>query len=305
MNKKTSTFSNTLIWFGAGISIAEILTGTLFAPLGAVKGITAIIIGHIIGCALMLLTGLIGGRTAKSSMETVKMSFGKNGSLLFSLLNVIQLIGWTGIMIINGGIAAHSAMNLGGEWIWCIIIGALIIVWISVGIKNLDRLNSVALIALFLITIIMSGTIFKGGNGLTAYLTSDTITFGAAVELSVAMPLSWLPLISDYTRNAEKPFSVATASSIAYFFASVWMYIIGMGAAIFAQETDIALIMLKAGLGTLGLIVVVLSTVTTTFLDAFSAGVSSVSIFPKAKEKPVAIIITIIGTLLAIFTPIS
>ena len=51
--KKTSTFQNGLIWFGAGVSLAEILTGTSFAPLGMAKGLAAILIGHIIGCAMM------------------------------------------------------------------------------------------------------------------------------------------------------------------------------------------------------------------------------------------------------------
>lgn len=303
MNKKTSTLSNSLIWFGAGISIAEILTGTLFAPLGLGKGIAAIIIGHLIGCALLFFAGLIGGRTGKSSMETVKMSFGKKGSLLFSSLNVLQLIGWTAIMIVNGAAAAHSLSSIGGEWVWSIVIGALIIVWISVGIKNLDRLNTVAMTALFILTVILSRIIFNGG--ITAYYTPDTITFGAAVELSVAMPLSWLPLISDYTRNAEKSFSATLASSITYFFASVWMYVIGMGASIFTGEGDIAVIMFKAGLGVLGLIIVIFSTVTTTFLDAYSAGISSNSISEKLREKPAAIFVTILGVVLAIFTPIN
>lgn len=83
MNEKTSILSNSLIWFGAAISIAEILTGTLFAPLGFCKGLAAIILGHLIGCALLFFAGLIGGRTEKSAMETVKMSFGQNGSLFF------------------------------------------------------------------------------------------------------------------------------------------------------------------------------------------------------------------------------
>ena len=52
--KRTSLFANGLIWFGAGVSIAEILTGTYFAPLGFQKGLLAIIIGHIIGCACSL-----------------------------------------------------------------------------------------------------------------------------------------------------------------------------------------------------------------------------------------------------------
>ena len=37
--KKTSTFQNALIWFGAGVALAEILTGTAFAPLGMGKGL--------------------------------------------------------------------------------------------------------------------------------------------------------------------------------------------------------------------------------------------------------------------------
>ena len=55
---------------------------------------------------------------------------------------------------------------------------------------------------------------------------------------------------------------------------------IGMGAAIYTGETDIAQIMVKAGFGIVGLLIIVFSTVTTTFLDAYSAGASAVSI-PK------------------------
>ena len=46
-----------------------------------------------------LLAGLIGGRMRKSAMETVKMSFGQKGCLLFAILNVLQLAGWTAIMV--------------------------------------------------------------------------------------------------------------------------------------------------------------------------------------------------------------
>ena len=63
------------------------------------------------------------------------------------------------------------------------------------------------------------------------------MTFGAAVELAVAMPLSWLPLISDYTRDAEKPVQATWVSVIVYGLVSCWMYVIGMGAAIFTGES--------------------------------------------------------------------
>lgn len=302
MSEKTSTLSNSLIWLGAGISIAEILTGTLVAPLGFETGLLSVLLGHFIGCVLLFFSGLIGGLSQKSAMETVKLSFGQKGSLLFSSLNVLQLIGWTAVMIVSGASAASSIAGIGGDWVWCIVIGALIILWLAVGIKNLGKLNLLAMSALFILTVIMSVVIF-GGNG--ASQSNASISFGSAVELSVAMPLSWLPLISDYTKTAKKPFAATVASCVTYFFTSVWMYLIGMGAALFTGENDIAKIMLNAGLGAAGIIIVIFSTVTTTFLDVYSAGVSAQSISAKLKEKPAAIVVCVLGTLLAIFTPIT
>ena len=168
MKKQTSVFENSLIWFGAGVSIAEILTGTYFAPLGFEKGILAVIIGHIIGCAMLFCAGLIGGKCRKSSMETVKMSFGNKGGLLFSVL--------------NGSLSVNSILNMGdtGRWIACIVIGALIVLWILVGISNLGKLNTIAMAALFILTIVMCFFIFGNGNGMGA-AGDDSMSFGAAV----------------------------------------------------------------------------------------------------------------------------
>ena len=302
MEKRTSVFENGLIWFGAAVSIAEILTGTYFAPLGFGKGLLAILLGHVIGCVLLFFAGLIGGNTRKSAMETVKMSFGKYGSLLFSLLNILQLVGWTGIMIYDGALAANGIWGT-GQWLWCLVIGGLIVLWIVIGIENLGKLNTVSMAALFLMTIVLSFVIF--GKGGTDAAVSEAMSFGAAVELSVAMPLSWLPLISDYTRDAEKPVRATAVSAIVYGVISCWMYGIGMGAALFTGESDIAQILLKSGLGAVGLVIVVLSTVTTTFLDAWSAGISSESVSRKLKGKWVAIGAAVLGTAGAILFPMD
>ena len=131
------------------------------------------------------------------------------------------------------------------------------------------------------------------------------MSFGAAVELAVAMPLSWLPLVSDYTREAQKPFAATLASTLTYGLVSCWMYIIGMGAAIYTGEGDIALIMVKAGLGIAALVILILSTVTTTFLDAWSAGISSESLSKKLSGKWVAVAVTVIGTAAAMLFPMD
>lgn len=295
--RKTSAFSNGLLWFGAGISIAEILTGMLLAPLGFARALEAIILGHIIGGIIMYLAGLIGGRTGGSAMETVRISFGTQGAKLFAGLNVIQLVGWTAVMVGSAALAANTIAAIGMSW-WSIIIGAFIALWIIMGLKNLSKVNVVVMAALFILTIMLSMVVFQNG---TPTVPAGELTFGGAVELAVAMPLSWLPIISDYTRTAKKPVLVTAASCGAYFVASSWMFIIGMGAALFTGQDDIAAIMLQAGMGIAGILVVLLSTVTTTFLDAFSAGVSFQSLAPKASDKIMALAATVLGVVLAVF----
>lgn len=300
--KRTSTFENGLIWFGAAVSIAEILTGTYFAPLGFSKGLLAIVIGHIIGCTMLFLAGLIGGSARKSAMEITKISFGEKGSLLFAVLNIIQLVGWTAIMIYDGALAANSIWNI-GSWIWSIVIGGLIVLWILIGIKNLEKVNTIAMAALFLLSVVLSVVVL--GKGGMQNVSGEGMTFGAAVELSVAMPLSWLPLISDYTREAEKPVKATAVSAVTYGIVSCWMYVIGMGAAIFTGESDIAQIMVKAGLGIVGLLIIVFSTVTTTFLDAYSAGISSEAVSKKCNGKWIAVTVAFAGIVGAICLPLT
>lgn len=301
--KRTTSFQNGLIWFGAGVSIAEILTGTYFAPLGFAKGLAAILIGHVIGCAMFFFSGLIGGRTRKSAMESVKLSFGGKGGLIFAALNVLQLVGWTAIMIYDGA-AAIDGIFPGHAWVWCLVIGALILMWIAIGITNLGPVNQIAMAALFILTIVMCRVIFAKGSVWSAAPTSG-LSFGAAIELAVAMPLSWLPLISDYTREAEKPFAATMASTLVYGGVSTWMYIIGMGAALLTGGGNIAAIMVKAGLGIAALVIVILSTVTTTFLDAWSAGISTESLWKPGTGKNVALIATVIGMVLAMIFPMD
>ena len=206
-------------------------------------------------------------------------------------------------MIYDGALAADGIFSA-GRWIWCLVIGALIILWIVIGITNLGKINTIAMGLLFLLTLVLCKVIFFDGNVMTA-AADDSMSFGAAVELAVAMPLSWLPLISDYTREAKEPVKATAVSAIVYGLVSCWMYVIGMGAAIFTGESDIAQILLKAGLSIVGLLIIVFSTVTTTFLDAYSAGISSESIVSTIKGKYAAIAVTVIGTLGALLFPMD
>ncbi len=288
-----------LIWFGAGVSVAEIITGTYFAPLGFLRGISAILIGHAIGCVILFFAGYIGALSGKSSMEAAKYSFGITGSKMFAVLNVVQLAGWTGIMIYDGSLAA-SKLFFPEQKIWAIAIGFLIILWLFLDLKKLSKVNVAAMSALFMLTVILCFVISSEGK--LKFMSQDgSMSFGQSVELAVAMPLSWLPLISDYTRNSRKPLRDTIISSVSYCVTSTWMYVIGMVSSIYAGESDFYVIMLKSGPGSLALAIIVLSTVTTTCLDSYSAGISFCTISSRADERKTGIAVTVIGILGAMF----
>ncbi|WP_425059510.1 hypothetical protein SCACP_01020 [Sporomusa carbonis] len=297
-----------LLWFGAAVSIAEIITGGLLAPLGFVQGTTAIVLGHIAGTTLLVLGGIIGSQTKLPAIMTTRLSFGVYGSYLFAILNIMQLIGWTAVMIVAGARSVNQITKMVWSFdhmtLWSVVIGALIFMWIAGGTDGMKKINSAAVILLFALTVVLSGVVFSNSELFTRQLSGD-MTFGGAFELSVIMPLSWLPLIADYTRFARKTSEGAWGSWLGYFIGSCWMYIIGLGAAIIAGDSDPAAMMLAANLGLAALGIVVLSTVTTTFLDAYSAGVSCVNLLPKASERTLALVMTVIGAALAIVIDIE
>ncbi|WP_304677289.1 putative hydroxymethylpyrimidine transporter CytX [Neisseria blantyrii] len=297
-----------LIWFGAAVSIAEISTGTLLAPLGWQRGLAALLLGHAVGGALFFAAAYIGALTGRSSMESVRLSFGKRGSVLFSVANMLQLAGWTAVMIYAGATVSSALGKVlwDGEsfvW-WALANGALIVLWLIFGARKTGWLKTGSMVLMLLAVLWLSAEVFSTAGG-TAAQVSDGMSFGTAVELSAVMPLSWLPLAADYTRQARRPFAATLTATLAYTLTGCWMYALGLAAALFTGETDVAKILLGAGLGITGILAVVLSTVTTTFLDAYSAGVSANNISAKLSETPVAVAVAVVGTLLAVLLPVT
>lgn len=308
MSGKRTSLSQFILWFGAAVSIAEMLTGALIAPLGIQNGMAAILIGHVIGGFILFMAGSIGAKSKLSSIESTRISFGTYGSYLFSLLNIIQLLGWTAVMIIGGAktlnVVTIQLFGMNNEVVWSILIGFLIIIWISLGMKNISYVNGIAVVILFIFTIVLGVTVFSNGLIPVGEVTGK-MTFGTAVELNVAMALSWLPLIADYTKHVEKEKSGTFYSVMGYFIGSILMFVIGLGASLYIGTTDIASILLSAGLGGVALFIVLFATITTTFLDVYSAGISFQNISHRISEKNAGILVCILGVVLAVFVPIT
>lgn len=299
----------TTLWFGAAISVAEILAGGLLAPLGFKMGLLAILLGHLVGTTLLVLGGVIGTTERIPALVSTRISFGLYGSYVFSVLNVLQLLGWTAVMIIAGARSVNeitkTLWSFDHLMVWSLVIGAFIMLWVWLGKDNgWKKVNHMAVILLFALTIVLSVIIFRN-HALFSQLGTGDMAFGSGLELAVVMPLSWLPLISDYTRFAKTKRSGAWGSWLGYFFGSSWMYMIGLGTTIVYANPDPSTMLLAVNLGLVALGIIVLATVTTTFLDAYSAGVTFLNIFPKFNEKSVALVMTAIGTGLAIIVNIE
>jgi putative hydroxymethylpyrimidine transporter CytX len=127
------------------------------------------------------------------------------------------------------------------------------------------------------------------------------------MDLIIAMPISWLPLVSDYSRFAKDSKSSFWGTWIGYFMISSWMYSIGLMATLATQSPDpsdvVMNLMLKFGWAIPALIIVLFSTFTTTFLDIYSTAISGLNIFPKLGERNGVILGGILGTATALLFP--
>lgn len=303
--KGTSLFTNSVIWFGVAVSVSEIEVGIEMAGGGIATNILPLILGHLLGGVLLFIVGLMGARTRLNAMGTTRASFGKYGAKFFAALNLAQLIGW--IAVLNSqGAAALQGLNFPLSMpLTCVLLAVLIGVWLFVGFKNTAHIATVAMSLMVLLLAVL--TVKLLGMDLSAAKTTGLATaepiaqlpFWVAFEISLAMPLSWLPVISDYTKNVEKPVAATATSSVVYTMASLWMYLIGMlmGGLGFTIPSGI----LAAGFGAVGIFILLFSTVTTNFLAANSAGESSTAIYSKFKPKIVGLAVCALSTVLAIW----
>ena len=301
MENRTGIFTNGIIWFGVAISVSEIEAGIQIASASSFDSLwIPLVLGHILGGIMLFFVGLIGARIRMNAMETTKSAFGKHGSKFFATLNVMQLIAWVAVLNAQGSLALVS-LNLPISFeVTSAILAALVALWVYIGLQRSSKITTGVMTVLIALLAIMSVKLFLNGTSLAPNLSGlNTLGFWNIFEISIAMPISWLPVISDYTKDAKKPVEATAASAAAYTIASLWMYFIGI-AIVGIGTTSIAQSILMMGLGTPGVIILVLSTVTTNFLATNSAGESAKAIYDKLNPKTVGIIVSAMSIVIAI-----
>ena len=300
MENRTGLFTNIVIWFGVAISVSEIEAGIQIASASPIDSIwVPLVLGHIIGGILLFLVGLIGARLRVNAMESIRPTFGNFGSKFFASLNVLQLIAWVAVLNAQGT-PALMGLNLPISFpVISLILAGLVAVWVFIGLQRSSKITTIVMIVLTILLVILSAKLF-GVSGFSRFpISNSALTFWNRFEISIAMPLSWLPVISDYTKDVENPKKATAVSAIAYTIASLWMYFIGIEAVCFGTN-DISQAILISGLGIQGVLIMVLSTVTTNFLATNSAGESAKAIFSKLDPKITGVVVSALSALLAI-----
>jgi NCS1 family nucleobase:cation symporter-1 len=304
-----------LLWAGVAISLAEIWAGGFLSPMGFWLGFWAILIGHVVGNTFMALGGVIGSDYGIMSMVSVRPSFGILGSNLAAVLNIIQLIGWASIMLIIGGRAGAMLGNsiggvLASNHFWIVAIGLGTLIWAFYTGKPIWKImQKAAVIGLLLIVILMTWVSVKEFGGGVLAVKPKAMPFMIGLDLVIAMPISWMPLVSDYSRFSKKAAPAFWSTWWGYFLISSWMYILGLMATLVTGETDpgalILQIMGRIGLAIPALILVVFSTITSDFPDIYSATCSMLNISRRISARTIMWIAGILSILVALVFPME
>lgn len=296
-----------LLWAGSAIAVDVWYSGGYLAPIGWVPGILLVVLGSFLGSIIFAAAGVIGSDLGIPSMVSVRPTFGIRGSYLTSALNYVTLVGWTAWMIsINASAADQVGIIVFGRTgfpYWVALAGILctaLAIFRAGGWKWFTRVSVTALI---ITTLAMNALVFSNyGWGYLASQPSWGMPPGVALDLSLIIPLSWAPLAADYNRFSKSSRGGFLGALFGQGTVNSWFYITGLACALSFGMYDPTVYVTQVGgliFGVVALFVIWFGTITTTFLDIYSANMSAINIFPRLKEWQGSIITGLAGTLIA------
>lgn len=308
------------LWFSLGIGLMVLQVGAMLAPgLGLSGAILAIVLGTGVGVLLLGAAGVIGSDTGLSAMGTLKLSLGAQGARLPALLNVLQLIGWGAFEIIvmrdAASLLGARAFGEGSIWnspvLWTLCFGALATVLAVSGPLAFVRkiLRAWGIWLLLGACVWLTWNLFakadlamlwqRGGDG--------SMSLAVGFDIVIAMPLSWLPLIADYSRFARDGRQVFGSTVVGYFIGNTWLMSLGVAYTLaFAAQGEVnALLLALAGAGMgIPLLLILLDESEKAFADIHSAAVSA-GVLARVKVELLALAIGVLCTLIALLAPLA
>ncbi|WJF90934.1 putative hydroxymethylpyrimidine transporter CytX [Paraburkholderia bonniea] len=303
------------LWFSLGIGLLVAQAGALLVPgLALPSALAAIALGSTLGVGLLALAGVIGTDTGLAAMSSLRPTLGVRGARAPAVLNAVQLAGWGAFEIIVMRDSADALMKqtfgLSMPLLWTLLFG-LLATWLAVT-------GPLSFVRRFLrswgVWLLLAGALWLTWNLLATHDLAElmrrpgtgAMSFGAGVDLVVAMPLSWLPLIADYTRFSRCAGETFRGTLLGYGLANVWFYTLGAVYGLTAGGADVLLItaLAQAG-GGLALLLVLIDEIDNAFADMHSAAVSTGTFWTRAKVPWLAAGFGVLCTLVALVVPLA
>lgn len=298
------------LWFSLGIGLLVLQGGALLSPgLSLAQALIAIVTGSAVGAVLLALAGVAGADAGLSAIGGLRPALGVRGAHVAAALNVAQLVGWGAFEIVvmrdAAGTLSQKLFAWSSPWLWTVLFGVL-----ATGLAVLGPLSFIrrflrrwGLWVLLLGAAWMTGALLLGHDwGAVWRRAGDgSLSLSGGIDVVVAMPLSWLPLIGDYARFGRTAKGVFRGTFIGYALANIWFYALGAAYAMTASDMQGQLLAaLAAAGGGLALVMVLIDETDNVFADIFSAAMSTASMV-KVRIAHLAIGFGAVCTLIALF----
>ena len=308
------------LWFSLGVGLMVLQTGALLAPgLGLSGALAAIACGTLVGVLLLASVAVIGSDTGLSAMAALRLTLGRGGASAPALLNLLQLIGWGSFEIIvmrdAASLLGARAFGDGSLWtsplLWTVLFGGLATLLAVTGPLTFVRkvLRKWGIWLLLGACLWLTWNLFAKADLVALWNTAGDGSMPLAVgfDIAIAMPLSWLPLIADYSRFGKRARSVFGGTAVGFFIGNFWLMSLGVAYTLaFAPSGEVNALLLAlagAGLG-IPLLLILLDESENAFADIHSAAVST-SLLSGLKVEHLALAIGVLCTLIACFAPLA
>lgn len=326
------------LWLSLGVGLLVIQVGSFLVPaMGTQAAFAAIAIGSVLGAGLLALTARIGTDSGLSSAGLMHATYGSAFAKLPIVLNIVQLIGWTTfeLVVMRDGLtailrdlgwvaaapaaaagAAHSlALTAPWELGAAAVIATLVFGALLVGLANGSMVALVRrFVSRFGLPLVLASLAWltwqfaqlasmKGWDAMWNRPGDGGMSFLSAVDLVIAMPISWLPLVADFSRHGRDGRGALAGTWIGYAIANAWCYGLGVLVALSAPTTDLvtALLLAQGGLIALGLILI--DELDNAYGDVYSGSVAAHSLAPSRGVAGWGVVLAVGCTLLALVLP--
>ena len=298
-------FDYFILWSSLGVGLLVFSAGSFLSETPFYHALLAIIIGSIAGSVLLSMAGKIGSDHAVPSIIGIRPAFGLYGSYLAAVLNIIQLIGWTTFEILILSKAAEQLTNMHVTFVWNIIFGVIITLLGIFGPLFLVKqwLSKFAIWIVYASSaIILVTLLFQNLPNVMSGEGKD-MSFFVALDIVIAMPISWMPLVSDYNRFAKTSKGAFIGTLIGFSITNIIFYVGGLLFGV--GDISSIIISIQAILSGFILLVMIVDEIDNAFADIYSAAISSQSIFHNLNQRHLIIGFSIVSTILAIFVSIE